>query len=217
MGQVLVIVESPEKSKKIQSLLGSDYLVKASVGHVRDLPKKEMGVDEFTLKPSYVISYTKHKLVANLRRLAKLSDDVILATDADREGEAIAWHLKNVLNLTDQVRRVSYREITESAIRLAIERAGTIDLNLVAAQEARRVLDRLIGYTISPALSKRAGLTLSAGRVQSVAVGFVVNRERAITRFRSRAYQTLTLRLAGHPNIKATPNLKPFVSENEKL
>ena len=144
MGQVLVIVESPEKSKKIKSLLGSDYLVKASVGHVRDLPKKEMGVDESTLKTSYVIFDTKHQVVANLRRLAKLSDDVILATDADREGEAIAWHLKNVLNLTDQVRRASYREITESAIRLAIEGAGTIDLNLVAAQEAPRVLDRSI-------------------------------------------------------------------------
>lgn len=217
MGSILVIVESPAKSKKIQSLLGAGYRVSASVGHVRDLPEKDLGVDLETFRPTYVISPGKKDVVDNLKRLVKMSDEVILATDPDREGEAIAWHLKSALNLPDTVKRVSYQEITQTAIKRAMDNPRRIDMNLVAAQESRRVLDRLIGYLVSPALSKRAGMSLSAGRVQSVAVRFVVDRERAIKEFKPRGYQVCTLRLAGHPTLTAALDLTPFVSEGEKL
>ncbi|OLF81933.1 DNA topoisomerase I [Marinobacter sp. C18] len=217
MGQVLVIVESPAKSKKIQSLLGPGYRVSASVGHMRDLPTKELGVDPQTLKPSYVVSDGKQDVVNNLKRLAKASDEVILATDPDREGEAIAWHLKMALRLPDNVKRVSYQEITADAIKRAMANPGQIDMNLVAAQESRRVLDRLIGYQVSPALSDKANLRLSAGRVQSVAVKFVVDREREILNFQPRGYNVCNLRLAGHPNLSAPLNQSPFVHDGERL
>lgn len=217
MGQTLVIVESPSKAKKIQSLLGSSYRVAASVGHMRDLPVKELGVDLETLKPTYEIAQGKKDVVDNLKRLARQSDEVILATDPDREGEAIAWHLQKALRLPNDVKRVSYQEVTESAIRKALANPSTIDFNLVAAQESRRVLDRLIGYQVSPALSQKANINLSAGRVQSVAVKFVVDRERAIKNFDPKDYFVANLRLAGHPALTATLEQKPFVSEGERL
>lgn len=217
MGQILVIVESPAKSKTIQSLLGPGYRVSSSVGHVRDLPEKDLGVDLKTYRPTYEISKGKSDVVGNLKRLSKRSDEVILATDPDREGEAIAWHLKSALGLPNNVKRVSYQEITQSAVKHAMDNPSAIDMNLVAAQESRRVLDRLIGYLVSPALSKRADMGLSAGRVQSVAVRFVVDRERSIDNFEPRGYQVCTLRLAGHPELSASLDLSPFVAEGERL
>tara|TARA_Y100001933_G_scaffold260710_1_gene313519 strand:+ start:168 stop:2357 length:2190 start_codon:yes stop_codon:yes gene_type:complete len=217
MGQILVIVESPAKSKKIQAILGSNYRVAASVGHMRDLPPRDLGVDLETLKPTYVVSEGKSQVVSNLKRLAGMSDEVILATDPDREGEAIAWHLKVALRLPDDVKRVSYQEITRDAIMKAMANPGRIDMKLVAAQESRRVLDRLIGYQVSPALSSKANLSLSAGRVQSVAVKFVVDREREIQAFQPRGYNVCTLRLAGHPNVSASLDMTPFVPKDERL
>lgn len=217
MGQILVIVESPAKAKKIQSLLGNAYRVSASVGHMRDLPLKELGVDLDTMKPRYEISQGKHDVVSNLKRLSKQSDEVILATDPDREGEAIAWHLQMALGLPKDVKRVSYQEITSSAIKHAMANPAEIDYKLVAAQESRRVLDRLIGYQVSPALSQKANTNLSAGRVQSVAVKFVVDRERQITNFKPKDYFICNLRIKGQPAITAPLDLKPFVSEGERL
>lgn len=217
MSDVLVIVESPAKSKKIQQILGPGYVVKASVGHMRDLPQRELGVDLETLRPTYEVSPDKKSVVSELRRLSKSARKTVLATDPDREGEAIAWHLKATLGLPDDVERVSYQEITESAIRKALANPQNIDVNLVAAQESRRVLDRLIGYLVSPALSKQSGMSLSAGRVQSVAVKMVVDREREIERFKPQAYQSVALALAEYPSIKASLDLKPFVQEGERL
>lgn len=217
MSDILVIVESPAKSKKIQSLLGPGYRVSASVGHMRDLPEKELGVDLESFKPTYVISRGKHEVVSNLKRLAKTSSEVILATDPDREGEAIAWHLKAALKLPDGVKRVSYHEITESAIKHAMNNPGQIDIKMVAAQEARRVLDRLIGYLVSPALSNQANMPLSAGRVQSVAVKFIVDREREIQAFEPKSYQVCSLRIDGQPSVVAQLDLKPFVQDGERL
>lgn len=216
MSDILVIVESPAKSKKIQQILGSGYIVKASIGHMRDLPQKDLGVDLQTLKPTYEISQDKKALVADLRKLTKRCRKTVLATDPDREGEAIAWHLKAALGLPDDVERVSYQEITESAIRKALANAGRIDMDIVAAQESRRVLDRLIGYLVSPALYKQSGLPLSAGRVQSVAVRMIVDREREIEAFQPQAYQSVSLALADY-TIKAPLDLKPFVREGERL
>lgn len=216
MSSVLVIVESPAKSTKIQQILGSGYVVKASVGHMRDLPQHDLGVDLETLKPTYEISPDKKAVVSDLRRLVKQCSKTILATDPDREGEAIAWHLKSALKLPETVERVSYQEVTESAIRKALASAGRIDMNLVAAQESRRVLDRLIGYLVSPALSQKAGLNLSAGRVQSVAVRMVVDREREIDAFVPKAYQSVSLSLPDY-TLKAPLDLKPFVKDGERL
>lgn len=217
MSDVLVIVESPAKSKKIQQILGAGYVVKASVGHMRDLPERDLGVDLETLRPTYEITADKKSVVAELRRLSKSARKTVLATDPDREGEAIAWHLKAALGLPDNVERVSYQEVTEGAIRKALANPQRIDVNLVAAQESRRVLDRLIGYLVSPALSKQSGMPLSAGRVQSVAVRMVVDREREIEQFKPQAYQSVTLSLAEYPTIKAALDLKPFVTDGERL
>lgn len=216
MSQTLVIVESPAKSKKIQQILGSSYIVKASVGHMRDLPLRSLGVDLDTLKPTYEISPDKKTVVADLRKIAKRCSKVILATDPDREGEAIAYHLKVALNLPSDVQRVSYQEITESAIKSALANPERIDTDLVSAQESRRVLDRLIGYLVSPALMKRSGINLSAGRVQSVAVRMVVDRERQIQAFTPEAYQSVILALPDY-SLKAPLDLKPFVAEGDKL
>ncbi|KXS55101.1 MAG: DNA topoisomerase I [Marinobacter sp. T13-3] len=216
MASTLVIVESPAKSKKIQQILGSNYVVKASVGHMRDLPQHDLGVDLETLKPTYEISPDKKAVVADLRKLVKRCPKVVLATDPDREGEAIAYHLRVALGLPADVERVSYQEVTESAIKKALANPSRIDTDLVAAQESRRVLDRLIGYLVSPALTKQAGINLSAGRVQSVAVRTVVDREREIESFKPRGYQSVTLALADY-NLKAPLDLKPFVAEGERL
>ena len=183
----LVIVESPNKCKKIQAYLGNGWIVKASMGHVRDLPPKEMGVDLESFQPHYVANERGRKVIAGLKKLSQSADQVYLATDPDREGEAIAWHLQQALRLKDP-KRIAFNEITQKAIQAALNRAGQIDMALVHAQEGRRVLDRLVGYSVSPALSNAYGSWLTAGRVQSVALRIVVERELAIKAFQPTPY-----------------------------
>lgn len=190
MQENLVIVESPAKAKTIEKFLGKGYVVKSSFGHIRDLSKKELGIDiqnDFT--PHYEISPDKKKTVAELEKLTKEAGTVWLASDEDREGEAIAWHLSQVLGLKDdKTKRIVFHEITKNAILHAIENPRTIDLNLVNAQQARRILDRLVGFELSPVLWKKIKPSLSAGRVQSVAVRLIVEREREIMDFKAAAY-----------------------------
>ena len=180
--QNLVIVESPAKAKTIERFLGKDYIVKSSFGHIRDLAKKGLGVEiENGFMPCYEVSPEKKKVVEELSKLSKKVDAVWLASDEDREGEAIAWHLTEVLGLpVDRTRRIVFHEITKNAILNAIENPRTVDLNLVNAQQARRVLDRIVGFELSPILWKKVKPALSAGRVQSVAVRLIVERERDI-------------------------------------
>ncbi|NDK55510.1 type I DNA topoisomerase [Pontibacter fetidus] len=190
----LVIVESPAKAKTIEGYLGKDFVVKSSFGHVRDLPKDNNAIDiENGFKPTYVISSDKKDVVAQLRKLAKEAETVWLASDDDREGEAISWHLTEALNLNDsKIRRIVFREITKNAILNAINSPRTIDMDLVNAQQARRILDRLVGFELSPVLWKKIKTGLSAGRVQSVAVRLVVEREREIEKFKSEATFRIT-------------------------
>src|ERR671931_351054 len=198
----LVIVESPAKARTIERYLGSDYRVLASYGHVRDLPenpgKGKLGVDvEHGFTPEYVIADDRRKQVDAIAKAAKSADTVYLATDLDREGEAIAWHVTEAANVAeDKTRRVTFSEITERAIRDAFANPRGIDKNLVDAQQARRIVDRLVGYTLSPLLSRKVRGGLSAGRVQSVAVRLVVEREREIRAFEAREYWTLEALLA---------------------
>ena len=187
MAKNLVIVESPAKAKTIAGFLGKDYTVKSSMGHIMDLNKNKLSVDvENDFEPKYEISADKKKLVSELKKLSKDADTVWLASDEDREGEAIAWHLYNALKLDDsKAKRIVFHEITKNAISNAIESPRKIDKNLVSAQFARRVLDRLVGYELSPLLWKKVKPSLSAGRVQSVAVRFIVEREVEIKNFKS--------------------------------
>jgi len=181
----LVIVESPAKAKTIEKFLGKDFLVKSSFGHIRDLAKKEFGIDvnnQYT--PNYIVSTDKKKVVTELKKLAKEAKVVWLASDEDREGEAIAWHLAEVLKLPEEkIRRIVFHEITKEAITKAVENPRKIDFNVVNAQQARRILDRLVGFELSPVLWKKVKPSLSAGRVQSVAVRLLVEREREIINF----------------------------------
>lgn len=190
----LVIVESPAKAKTIEGYLGKDFVVKSSFGHVRDLPKDNNAIDiENGFKPTYVISSDKKDVVAQLRKLAKEAETVWLASDDDREGEAISWHLTEALNLNDsKTRRIVFREITKNAILNAINTPRSIDMDLVNAQQARRILDRLVGFELSPVLWKKIKTGLSAGRVQSVAVRLVVEREREIEKFKTEASFRIT-------------------------
>jgi DNA topoisomerase-1 len=178
----LLIVESPGKVKKIQGFLGPNFRVMASVGHVRDLPVKEIGVEPPDFKPKYIPTDRGKEVLAKLAMVVKDAGGVYLATDPDREGEAIAWHLADALKLKNP-KRVTYSEITEKAVKAALAKPRVIDMNLVAAQEGRRALDRLVGYMVSPALCRQTASKLSAGRVQSPAVRLVVERERAIREF----------------------------------
>ena len=189
----LVIVESPSKAKKIEEFLGADYVVKSSQGHIRDLAKKEMSIDiENQYEPEYQITEEKHKLVAELKKAVKDADMVWLASDEDREGEAIAWHLQETLKLNpEKTKRIVFHEITKNAILHAIETPRSIDMDLVDAQQARRVLDRLVGFKLSPVLWRKVKPALSAGRVQSVAVRLIVEREREIQNFQSEAYYSI--------------------------
>src|SRR6476646_371384 len=202
MSKNLVIVESPAKARTIERYLGSDYRVLASYGHVRDLPenpgKGKFGVDvEHDFAPEYVISDDRRKQVAEITKAAKAADQVYLATDLDREGEAIAWHVAEAANVpASKTQRVTFSEITEGAIREAFAHPREIDTNLVDAQQTRRIVDRLVGYTLSPLLSRKVRSGLSAGRVQSVAVRLVVEREREIQAFTAREYWTLEAILA---------------------
>ena len=188
--QNLVIVESPAKAKTIEKFLGKDYIVKSSFGHIRDLAKKGLGVEiEKGFTPCYEISAEKKKVVDELSKLSKKVDAVWLASDEDREGEAIAWHLTEVLGLpVERTRRIVFHEITKNAILKAIENPRTVDMNLVNAQQARRVLDRIVGFELSPILWKKVKPALSAGRVQSVAVRLIVERERDIIAHNSTSY-----------------------------
>jgi DNA topoisomerase-1 len=183
----LVIVESPAKAKTIEKYLGKDYVVKSSFGHIRDLPKKGLNIDiEHNFAPSYEVNPDKKKVVSELRKAAKEAEDVWLASDEDREGEAIAWHLTQALKLDPKkTKRIVFHEITKTAIENAIKTPRLVDLKLVDAQQARRVLDRLVGYELSPVLWKKVRTGLSAGRVQSVAVRIIVEREREIREHQS--------------------------------
>ena len=187
MQENLVIVESPAKAKTIEKFLGNDFKVASSMGHIRDLAKKDFGIDiENNFQPQYIISDDKKKVVAELKKLAKSATEIWLASDEDREGEAIAWHLKEVLGLKpEHTRRIVFHEITKDAILNAINHPREIDVNLVNAQQARRVLDRIVGFEVSPVLWKKVKPSLSAGRVQSVAVRLIVEREREIMNFQS--------------------------------
>ena len=189
MHENLVIVESPSKAKTIEKFLGEDFHVTSSMGHIRDLEKKDFGIDiDHNFKPKYVVSPDKKKLVSELKKLAKEAATVWLASDEDREGEAIAWHLKEVLNLDAQTtRRIVFHEITKDAILKAIKNPRPIDTNLVNAQQARRILDRIVGFEVSPVLWKKVKPSLSAGRVQSVAVRLIAEREREIIHFISKS------------------------------
>jgi DNA topoisomerase I len=183
-GKHLVIVESPAKAKTINKYLGPDYVVRASMGHVRDLPSKGMGVDLKTFVPDYEVLESRGKVITELKKLAKESDKIYLATDLDREGEAIAWHLKEALGIpNERVNRVIFNAITKTEIQKAFLKPHGIDIDRVNAQQARRILDRIVGYEISPLLWKKVAKGLSAGRVQSVAVRLLVERERAIDAF----------------------------------
>ena len=193
MAQNLVIVESPTKAKTISKFLGKDFKIESSFGHVRDLPKSSMGIDiEHDFAPKYVIPPKARDQVNKLKELAKKAGMIYFATDEDREGEAIAWHLSKLLKpKKNQSKRVAFHEITKKAVMDAIEHPRTIDLNMVDAQQARRVLDRLVGYNLSPFLWKKVARGLSAGRVQSVAVRLIVEREREIEKFRADEYWTI--------------------------
>ena len=192
MQKNLVIVESPAKAKTIEKFLGEDFKVMSSYGHIRDLKKHELSIDEKSLVPEYEIPEEKKKLVSELKSQAKKASQVWLASDEDREGEAISWHLCEVLGLDEQkTKRIVFREITKPAILEAIEHPRTLDMHLVDAQQARRVLDRLVGFKLSPVLWRKVKPALSAGRVQSVAVRLIVEREREIQAFQSESYYSV--------------------------
>ena len=193
----LVIVESPAKARTLSRILGSNYILKASLGHIRDLPRSRLGIDiENSFMPTYVVPREKNKVVRELKTSAKQASTVYLATDPDREGEAISWHLVNVMKSNKTpYRRVVFHEITDKAIEQAFKHPRAVDTQLVNAQQARRILDRLVGYKISPLLWKKVRRGLSAGRVQSVAVRIIVDREREIEQFIPEEYWTIEAEL----------------------
>src|SRR5918998_899326 len=212
MSKPLVIVESPAKAKTLGRFLGNKYRVEASYGHIRDLPESaaevpkeikpkewgRLGVDvdsDFT--PYYVVPGDKKKQVAHLKAAVKDASELLLATDPDREGESISWHLAQVLKPKVPVRRIVFHEITEDAVKAALDHPSDVNENLVRAQESRRILDRLYGYTLSPVLWKKVQTGLSAGRVQSVAVRLIVDREEERLAFRAASYWDLEARLSG--------------------
>jgi DNA topoisomerase-1 len=200
MAKALVIVESPTKAKTINKYLGKQFIVKASLGHIKDLPKRDLAVDvENGFTPRYEIIEGKKKLIGELKEAAKKVQEVYLAADPDREGEAICYHLQEELGNKKngpKIYRVMFNEITKKAIEKAFEKPGQVDINLVEAQQARRVLDRLVGYKISPLLWDKVRRGLSAGRVQTVALRVVVEREREIRAFQKKEYWTIDVDLA---------------------
>ncbi|MBZ5546184.1 MAG: DNA topoisomerase I, partial [Acidobacteriia bacterium] len=199
MAKSLVIVESPAKAKTINKYLGPDYTVKASMGHVMDLPKKELGVDlKKNFEPTYIVIPGKKHIIQELKAAAAKADAIFLAADPDREGEAICAHLQDLLNgKKRQFHRVLFNEITRDAVREAFERPGEIDSHLVDAQQARRILDRLVGYQVSPLLWDKVKQGISAGRVQTVALRIIVEREREIQAFQKKAYWTIEAHVEG--------------------
>jgi DNA topoisomerase-1 len=215
----LVVVESPTKVKTIQKYLDSKFVVKASMGHVRDLPKSQLGVDpKKGFKPKYVVSPTKKKVLDDLKKAAEKADALYVATDPDREGEAIGWHLAEELDIAKKnVYRITFNEITERAVKAAFTNPGKIDLKKVDAQQARRVLDRLVGYSLSPLLWEKVQRGLSAGRVQSVAVRLIVDREREIQAFVPVEYWSLHARLSGARPPEFVATLKEVAGEKASL
>ena len=209
MAKYLVIVESPAKVKTVKKYLGANYEVAASMGHVRDLPKSRLGIDvEHDFEPKYITIRGKGDILASLRKSAKKADKVYLATDPDREGEAISWHLSIALNLDEnKMRRITFNEITKSAVKASIKQARDIDMNLVDEQQARRCLDRMVGYEISPLLWKKIKRGLSAGRVQSVALRIIGDREDEINAFIPKEYWTL------EADLKIPGEKKPLVAK----
>ncbi len=199
MSKSVVIVESPSKAKTISKYLGKDYIVRASMGHVRDLPVKKLGIDiDNDFKPEYVTIKDKGKFINEIKKSAKTAKKIYLAPDPDREGEAIAWHIAEELNgNSDKIYRVLFNEITEAAIKRAMENPGRLDLKKVNAQQARRILDRIVGYMLSPLLWEKVRRGLSAGRVQSVAVRLICEREMAIAAFVTEEYWSITAKLEG--------------------
>jgi DNA topoisomerase-1 len=219
VAKALVVVESPTKVKTIQKYLDSKYIVKASMGHVRDLPKSSLGVDpKRNFKPKYVVTPGKKKVLDDLKKAAERADTLYVATDPDREGEAIGWHLAQELRVDRRkVYRVAFNEITERAVKAAFQKPGKIDLKKVDAQQARRVLDRLVGYSLSPLLWEKVQRGLSAGRVQSVAVRLIVDRERAIQAFRPEEYWSLHARLRAQQPPEFVATLKEVGGEKPAL
>ena len=205
MTDKLIIVESPAKANTIKKFLGGNTKVMASMGHIRDLPKSKLGIDvEHNFEPEYINIRGKGDLIKDLKKNAKNSKKVYLATDPDREGEAIAWHLSNILNSeNNQITRVTFNEITKNAVQKAIKQPRDIDINLVDAQQARRVLDRIVGYKISPVLWKKVRRGLSAGRVQSVAVELIVDREEEIEKFIPQEYWNIYVKLLDEDSKKS--------------
>src|ERR671918_1448628 len=200
MAKALVVVESPAKAKTINKYLGRNYKVVASMGHVRDLPKSKLGVDiEEGFGPSYEVFPSRKKVLKELKDAAKIADEIFMATDPDREGEAIGWHLAEELGSANKkkIRRLMFNEITKKGVLSALEHPTQINMQMVDAQQARRVLDRLVGYKISPLLWDKVRRGLSAGRVQSVALKLVCDREREIEQFVPEEYWNITARLAG--------------------
>ena len=193
MAKYLVIVESPAKVKTIKKFLGPNYEVAASNGHVRDLPKSTLGIDvEGDYDPKYITIRGKGDVLAALKKLVKKSDRIFLATDPDREGEAISWHLANALKLDDeQINRISFNEITKNAVKDSIKHPRKLNMNLVDAQQSRRILDRMVGYGISPLLWAKVKRGLSAGRVQSVALRIICDREDEINAFIPEEYWSI--------------------------
>ena len=212
MSKNLVIVESPAKAKTIEKYLGKDFKVSSCYGHIRDLAKDDKSIDkENGFKPTYIPSPDKKKVIKELKDLRKNSEKVYIATDNDREGEAIAWHLKEILDLDDnEYERIIFREITKNAILKSLENPTKIDMNLVNAQQARRVLDRLVGYELSPVLWRKVKTGLSAGRVQSVSVRLIVEKEREIKNFQTNSiYKSIgTFKNSSGVNFKAELNKK---------
>lgn len=212
----LVIVESPAKAKTIAKFLGKKFVVKSSFGHVRDLPKSKMGIDiEKNFAPHYIVSRDKTKVVKELKADAAKADEILFATDEDREGEAISWHLAQLLEIDPaQAQRIVFHEITKNAIEDALTHPRSLDLKMVDAQQARRVLDRLVGYELSPFLWRKVAKGLSAGRVQSVAVRLTVEREREIQAFKPEEYWTIegtfenTEKISFSAKLAATPDKK---------
>src|SRR5580698_2727623 len=221
MAKALVIVESPAKAKTIGKYLGKNYLVKASIGHVKDLPKRNLSVDvDNDFKPVYEVIEGKKKLMAELRTAAKAAENVYLAADPDREGEAICFHLQEELGDKKngpKIFRVMFNEITKSAIQKAFEKPGVVNLHLVDAQQARRILDRLVGYKISPLLWDKVRRGLSAGRVQTVALRLIVDREREVRAFKPREYWSIDVNLAAKKPPQLSAHLAKKNDENVEI
>jgi len=226
MAHYLVIVESPAKVKTIKKFLGNNYSVAASNGHVRDLPKSQLGIDvDEDFEPKYITIRGKGEILANLRKEVKKADKIYLATDPDREGEAIAWHLSKALKLDDKkMYRISFNEITKTAVKTSLKEPRSIDMDLVDSQQVRRVLDRLVGYLISPLLWAKVKRGLSAGRVQSVALRIIADREAEIDAFIPEEYWTLdgTFNVKGekkplHAKFYGTADKKITITTREQL